>query len=109
MAREQSSVSQDRAASGAALAKLSAMSTPRVRHALSFLNAKGLLGRSPSKKVSARLDPGLLEAARAKIGADNDTDLISGPALAIAAGDDDYGAWLIAQAGVLPVDFELEF
>lgn len=108
MAREQSSASLDRAASGAALAKLSAMSTPRVRHALSFLSAKGLLGRSPSKKVSARLDPGLLEAARAKIGADNDTDLISA-ALAIAAGEDDYGAWLVAQAGVLPVDFELEF
>jgi len=108
MAHERSPAPENARASGAALAKLSIISTPRVRHALSFLSAKGLLGKSPSKKVSARLDPGLLEAARAKIGADNDTDLISA-ALAIAAGEDDYGAWLVSQAGVLPVDFKLEF
>jgi hypothetical protein len=58
--------------------------------------------------VSARLDPGLLEAARAKMGLDNDTDLLTA-ALAIAAGDDDFGAWLVTRGGRLPEDFELEF
>lgn len=76
--------------------KLSAFAAPRVRHALSFLKAKGLLGRKASRKVSARLDPDLMEAARAKIGADNDTDLLTA-ALAIAAGEDDFGAWLVAR------------
>ena len=51
--------------------KLSAFPTIRVQHALTFLNAKGVLGNAGSKKVSARLDPGLMEAARAKIGMDN--------------------------------------
>jgi hypothetical protein len=81
---------------------------PRVQHALAALSAQGVLGNGGSKKVSARLDPGLLEAARAKIGVDNDTDLITA-ALAIAAGDDGFGAWLVTRGPRLPADFELEF
>jgi hypothetical protein len=88
--------------------KLSAFPTPRVRHALTFLSAKGILGQGASKKVSARLDPGLMEAARAKIGVDNDTDLLTA-ALAIAAGDDEFGRWLVTRGARLPADFELEF
>jgi hypothetical protein len=88
--------------------KLSAFPTPRVRHALTFLSAKGILGQAGSRKVSARLDPGLLEAARAKIGVDNDTDLLTA-ALAIAAGDDEFGGWLVTRGARLPADFELEF
>lgn len=88
--------------------KPSAFPNARVQHALTFLNAKGVLGQGGSRKVSARLDPGLLEAARAKIGVDNDTDLLIA-ALAIAAGDDEFGAWLVTQGARLPADFELEF
>jgi hypothetical protein len=84
------------------------MAAPRVQHALTVLGAKGVLGQGGSRKVSARIDPGLLEAARLKMGADNDTDLIIA-ALALAAGDDDFGAWLVTRGARLPADFELEF
>jgi hypothetical protein len=80
----------------------------RAQHALSTLRAKGLLGKSGSTKVSARLDTDLLKAARAKIGAKTDTDLLTA-ALAIIAGDDDFGAWLVTGGERLPADFELEF
>jgi hypothetical protein len=66
------------------------------------------LGQGGTRKISARVDPGLLEAARAKMGVDNDTDLLTA-ALAIAAGDDDFGAWLVTRGARLPADFELEF
>ncbi len=88
--------------------KLTAYPTTRVRQALTFLSAKGVLGQGGSRKVSARLDPGLLDAARAKLGVDNDTDLLTA-ALAIAAGDDEFGGWLVTRGARLPADFELEF
>ena len=59
--------SEGRRSRGTATPKLSAVSTPRVQHALAVLDAKGILGQGGSRKVSARLDPGLLEAARAKM------------------------------------------
>ncbi len=92
----------------AAELKLSGVSAPRVRHALTVLSAKGVLGRGVSKKVSVRVDTGLLEAARLKMGVDNDTDLLTA-ALALAAGDDDFGAWLVTRGARLPADYELEF
>jgi hypothetical protein len=45
---------------------------------------------------------------RAAIGVENDTDLLTA-ALAIAAGDDEFGEWLVTRGARLPVDFELEF
>jgi hypothetical protein len=96
-----------RAAKSAAI-KLSGILAPRVQHALTVLGAKGVLGQGASKKVSFRVDPGLLEAAREKMGVDNDTDLLTA-ALALAAGDDDFGAWLVTRGARLPADFELEF
>lgn len=53
---------------GGAVLKFSRISAPRVQHALTVLGAKGVLGQGASKKISARIDPGLLEAARAKMG-----------------------------------------
>jgi len=88
--------------------KLSGVAAPRVRHSLEALGAKGILGHNASKRISARVDPGLLEAARARMGVDNDTDLVTA-ALALAAGDDDFGAWLVTRGARLPPDFELEF
>ncbi len=88
--------------------KLSGAAAPRVQHSLEALGAKGVLGQSASKRISARVDPGLLEAARARMGVDNDTDLVTA-ALALAAGDDDFGAWLVTRGASLPPDFELEF
>ena len=72
--------------------RLGGVSTPRVQHALGVLGAKGVLGQGASRKVSVRVDPGLLTAA-----------------LALAAGDDDFGAWLVTRGARLPADFELEF
>ncbi len=63
---------------------------------------------SGSTKVSARLDTGLLAAAKAKLGAQSDTEVLTA-ALAIVAGDDDFGAWLVSRGGRLSADFELEF
>lgn len=92
-------------ASGANLAGVKSL---RVQHALSALTAQGVLGKGGSTKVSARLDPGLMEAARAKIGARSDTELLTA-ALAIVASNDDFGAWLVTRGDRLPADFELEF
>jgi hypothetical protein len=88
--------------------KIETLGSVRAQQALSTLKAKGLLGKSGSTKVSARLDTDLLAAARAKIGAQTDTDLLTA-ALAIVAGDDDFGAWLVTRGERLPADFELEF
>jgi hypothetical protein len=85
-----------------------AFESPRVQHALSTLSARGVLGKGGTTKVSARLDPGLLEAAREKIGAKTDTELLTA-ALAVVAGGDDFGAWLVSRGERLPADFELEF
>ncbi len=61
-----------------------------------------------SKKISVQGDSGLLEAARARTGVDNETDLLTS-ARALAAGDDDFGAWLVTRGARLPSEVELEF
>ncbi len=38
----------------------------------------------------------------------DDTELLTA-ALALAAGGDDFGAWLVTGGARLPADFELEF
>jgi hypothetical protein len=88
--------------------RIAAFKNPRVQHALSTLSAKGVLGKGGTTKVSARLDPGLMEAAREKIGVETDTELLTA-ALAIVAGSDDFGPWLVSRGERLPADFELEF
>jgi hypothetical protein len=70
------------------------------------MKQSGRLHGRRTKRLSARVDPGLLEAAKAKSGIQNDSDLINA-ALAVIAQPDNFGAWLIAQAGRLPPDFEL--
>jgi hypothetical protein len=57
--------------------------------------------------ASARVDPGLIKAARAKTGCDSDSELVNA-ALAVLAAPDDFGTWFAAQVGRLPKDFELE-
>jgi len=70
MAESKSAGAHTRRAGRAAALKFSRISAPRVQHALTVLGAKGVLGQGASKKISARVDPGLLEAARAKMGLD---------------------------------------
>jgi len=92
-----------------ALGKLAAdpVVLARLAFALKALHESGRLAGVRTKRLSARVDPGLIKAARAKTGLVNDSDLINA-ALAVIAAPDDFGPWFVAQAGRLPKDFELE-
>lgn len=78
----------------------------RVEFALAELARSGSLAGARSLKLSARVDPGLIEAARRRSGLRNNSELINA-ALAVIAAGDDFGPWLVRQAGRLPEDFEL--
>ena len=78
----------------------------RVAFAIEELTQGGVLSGSRSRKISTRVDPGLIEAAKRRTGLERDSDLINAALAMIAAGDD-FGAWLVSQAGRLPEDFEL--
>jgi hypothetical protein len=80
----------------------------RLTFALQVLAQKGQLVGARTKRMSARVDPGLLKAAKSKTGLKNDSDLISA-ALAVIAASDDFGPWFAAQAGRLSQDFTLDF
>jgi hypothetical protein len=79
----------------------------RLRFALAELDGSGTLTGARSLKLSTRVDPGLVEAARRRTGLRSDSDLINA-ALAVIAAGDDFGAWLVRQAGRLPKDFDLD-
>src|SRR5271169_2028045 len=83
------------------------ITSARVEFALSTLAASGKLKGSRTERLSARVDPGLIKAARTKTGLKNDSELVNA-ALAVLAAPDDFGPWFAAQAGRLPKDFELE-
>jgi len=79
----------------------------KLAFALKALAENGKLTGIRTRRMSARVDPGLVEAARKKTGLNNDSELINA-ALAVIAAPDDFGPWFAAQAGRLPKDFELE-
>jgi len=83
------------------------ITSARIEFALSTLAASGKLKGARTERLSARVDPGLIKAARAKTGLDNDSELVNA-ALAVLAATDDFGPWFAAQAGRLPKDFALE-
>jgi hypothetical protein len=66
---------------------------------------KKLLG-SPSRKISARVPAKLLKAAMKRSGIKEVSAAIE-TALALMAEPDEFGEWLLTQAGTLPADFEL--
>jgi hypothetical protein len=80
----------------------------KLAFAIRVLSDSGKLAGRRSKRMSTRIDPGLLAAARVKTGLKNDSELVSA-ALAVIAASDDFGPWFAAQAGRLPKDFELDF
>jgi hypothetical protein len=84
------------------------LAVARLAFAAESLARSGKLRGARTKKLSVRVDPGLIEAARARTGIASDSDLITA-ALAVVAAPDDFGPWLVAQAGRLPKDFELDF
>jgi hypothetical protein len=61
---------------------------------------------SRSRKISTRVDPGVLEAAKKRFGVDSDADVINA-ALAIVAKPDRFNEWLLHHQGKLSDDFEL--
>jgi len=80
----------------------------RVAFAMDRLERRGALSGRRSARLSVRVDPGLIAAARARIGAGSDSEVVTA-ALALLGIQDDYGAWLVSRADPLPEDFELEF
>jgi hypothetical protein len=82
------------------------MTQTRLEYAVMELQRAGALTGARSQKLSTRVDPGLIEAARRRTGLQGDSDLINA-ALAVIAAGDDFGAWLVRQSGRLPEDFEL--
>ncbi len=78
----------------------------RIRFALRALERSGSLKGIRSARLSVRVDPGLVEEARRRTGLKKDADLVNA-ALAVIAASDDFGAWLVSQAGTLGEDFEL--
>ena len=78
----------------------------KIRFALRALERSGSLKGIRSARVSVRVDPGLVEEARRRTGLKKDADLVNA-ALAVIAASDDFGAWLVSQAGALGEDFEL--
>ena len=87
--------------------RLDPILSARLNFALSILAENGKLKGVRSERVSARVDPGLIEAAGVNTGFENDSDLVNA-ALAVLAMPDDFGPWFVSQAGRLPKDFELE-
>jgi len=85
-----------------------ALTRSRVAFAIDALAKRGATRGARSHKLSVRVDPGLIAAARARLGERSDTELVTA-ALAVLAGGDEFGAWLVSQAGRLPADFELAF
>jgi len=91
------------------LGKMSAdpILSAKLAFAFKTLNESGKLAGVRTKRLSARVDPGLIKAARLTTGLENDSDLVNA-ALAVIAAPDDFGPWFVAQAGRLSKDFELE-
>ena len=78
----------------------------RLTHAMAALGRQQVLAGQRSLKLSARVDPGLLAAARLRSGIAGDSDLVNA-ALALMAAPGDFGAWLVSRAGSLSEDFEI--
>jgi hypothetical protein len=84
------------------------LTTARLAFSVESIAKSGRLRGARTRRLSARVDPGLVEAAKAATGIANDSDLISA-ALAVIAAPDDFGAWLVSQPHDLPKDFEIDF
>src|SRR5258708_28744114 len=64
------------------------LSALKLKHALEQLTRTGELQGKRSKKLSTRVDPGLIKAAKERTGITNDSDLVNAALAMIAAGDD---------------------
>jgi hypothetical protein len=78
----------------------------RLEFAREALVGSGRLTGRRTRKIGARLDPGLVEAAMQRSGIESETALLEA-ALTLLAEPDDFGVWLVGQRGKLDKDFEL--
>ncbi|ACI50753.1 hypothetical protein Gdia_0969 [Gluconacetobacter diazotrophicus PA1 5] len=79
---------------------------PSVARAVVFLTHQGVVTGVRSKKISTRVDPGVMDAARKRFGLTNDADVINA-SLAMAAAPDRFKTWLMESQDTVTDDFEL--
>ncbi len=74
--------------------------------ALAELRLAGAVTGARSRKISVRVDPGILRAAGERLGLTNTSDLVNA-SLSLAAAPDRFKAWWAETRETLPDDFEL--
>ena len=79
---------------------------PEVARAVAELIARGAIAGTRSKKISTRVDPGLMAAAKQRFGLASEADVINA-SLAVAAAPDRFKEWLRNPQHTLTDDFEL--
>ncbi len=82
------------------------LAAKRLAFSLATLREAGVLQGPRSVRVSARIEPGLVRAAKKQSGIQNETDLVRA-ALALMAVPDDFVAWLKSKEGAVPKSFRL--
>lgn len=75
-------------------------------HALGHASSKADEGPSKTRPLSVRLPTDLIEDAKKATGLTSDTELVRA-ALATLIAPNAFGAWLVANEGALPADFDL--
>jgi hypothetical protein len=78
----------------------------RLIAALKTLEAEGVITGASSRKLSVRIDPGVMDEAAKRLGLENAADVVNA-SLALAAAPDKFKIWLRESKDVLPDDFEL--
>lgn len=88
--------------------KKKASKPDRFHEALTIAQQTGLLRGAKTQIVRGRMPEALVRKARARSGANSDTELIE-IALANLAVADEYPDWLLSQAGTVDKEIDLEF
>ena len=83
-----------------------AMSARLLDRVVVLKKAAGVAEDKKSQRIGGRISPKLVALARRKTGIRSDSDLIEAGLLTLATADD-FGRWLIAQAGRLDHDLDL--
>ena len=78
----------------------------RIRRAYDALVEDRIAQGTQDLRVSARVDPGILEAAARNLGVTQPSDVVNAAIIAAAA-QDPFKAWFLTAAGTLPEEFEL--
>ncbi len=100
--REGDLLPEDAAALGADAQLQACVAAARER-----LRARGVGGGRKGRAVSARVDEALLAAAGARLGITSQTEVLNA-GLAMLAGADTFGAWLMSQAGTLDPSLDVD-